>query len=103
VDPTGRFLYANDTISGTVLSALPGSPFAAGDGSDGLMVDPSSRFLYAANANSSNLSAFSIGADGSLTAMPGSPYAIAFGSTCSKRRLRAPTTTRSSRTDSNRA
>jgi 6-phosphogluconolactonase (cycloisomerase 2 family) len=98
VDPTGRFLYATDTIARTVLgyqidpstgalSAIAGSPshwgssvgLAAGDGPDGLMVDPSSRFLYAANANSSNVSAFSIGADGSVTAVPGSPFAVAFG------------------------
>lgn len=67
-----------DDVTGA-LTALPGSPFAAGDGPDGLMVDPSSRFLYAGNASPSNVSAFSIGADGSLTAVPGSPFAVAFG------------------------
>lgn len=75
-----------DTISGYAvdettagLIPLAGAPFAAGDAPDGLMVDVSSRFLYAANSGSSNVSAFSIGEDGSLTTVPGSPFLAGFG------------------------
>jgi DNA-binding beta-propeller fold protein YncE len=36
------------------------------------------QFAYVANAGSDNVSAYSIGADGALTAVPGSPFAAGF-------------------------
>lgn len=38
-------------------------------------LDPQGKFLYVANAGSSTVSAFSVGADGSLKAIAGSPFA----------------------------
>jgi 6-phosphogluconolactonase (cycloisomerase 2 family) len=64
----------------TVNTALPvpiaGSPFAAGTGPSQLRIDPSGRFLYVVNAGSNNVSGYSVNpTDGSLTVLPGSPFA----------------------------
>jgi 6-phosphogluconolactonase len=86
VDPTGHFVYvgAADSVSGYaidpttgLLTALPGSPFAAAGGyANGLAIDPSGKFLYTANTTTNNVSALAIDATtGSLTPMPGSPFA----------------------------
>ena len=37
------------------------------------------QFAYVANASGNNVSAYSIGADGALTPVPGSPFAAGFG------------------------
>ncbi|GEM_PF-1046417 len=74
VDPTGRFVYfANynnagpGSVTGYRLDALdghlvpmPGSPFAAGNGTTALTIDPSGRFVYAVNAYSNSVSAYVI-------------------------------------------
>src|SRR5580658_2284002 len=86
VDPTGHFVYvgAADSVSAYaidattgLLTALPGSPFAAAGGyANGLAIDPSGKFLYTANTTTNNVSALAIDATtGSLTPMPGSPFA----------------------------
>jgi 6-phosphogluconolactonase len=86
VDPTGHFVYvgATDSVSAYaidpitgLLTALPGSPFAAAGGyANELAIDPSGRFLYTANTTTNNVSALAIDATtGSLTPMPGSPFA----------------------------
>jgi 6-phosphogluconolactonase len=86
VDPTGHFVYvgAADSVSAYaidattgLLTALPGSPFAAAGGyANGLAIDPSGKFLYTANTTTNNVSAWAINATtGSLTPMPGSPFA----------------------------
>lgn len=74
VDPTGRFVYyANynnagpGSVSGYRLDALdghlvpmPGSPFAAGNGTSAITIDPSGRFIYAVNSYSNTVSAYAI-------------------------------------------
>jgi 6-phosphogluconolactonase (cycloisomerase 2 family) len=63
------------------LTAVPGSPFVAGSGTqfgengpDGVAVDPSQRFLYVAHAGG-NIFAFAINAsNGALVGVPGSPF-----------------------------
>jgi 6-phosphogluconolactonase (cycloisomerase 2 family) len=42
-------------------------------------VDPSGKSVYVANANSADVSAYTIDADGSLAAVPGSPFAAGAG------------------------
>jgi 6-phosphogluconolactonase len=96
IDPAGKFLYATisssfmgtstsvyaytiDAASGG-LTAIPGSPFAAGENPASAAVDVSGRFLFVANnantANGNSVSAFSIAPDtGVLTVVPGSPFA----------------------------
>jgi 6-phosphogluconolactonase (cycloisomerase 2 family) len=100
VDPSGRFAYAgnvdganpgtpaNQTISlfsidaTTGAIATVGSPVASG----GLQpfspaVDPSGRFLYTANFNSANVSAFRINpANGVLSAITGQPFSVTVAS-----------------------
>ena len=98
VMPSGKFLYvANQgqntisafqvTDSGT-LTPLPGSPFAAESAPSGVTIDPSGKYLYVANSGSNNVSAFVICAtalpgcgspDGSLVAVPGSPFSAGLG------------------------
>lgn len=73
------------------LSPLAGSPFATGGtgvgpasnpmvdaqwDSDGeVMINPQGTLLFAVNGHSNNVSAFKINADGSLSAVAGSPFA----------------------------
>ena len=40
-----------------------------------MAVDPTARFLYVANRGSNDVSAYSISSDGTLTPVPGSPFA----------------------------
>ena len=80
---------APNTIAGFVrnedgsLTALPGSPFAAGGvglgtslGSQGaIQVADDGRYVLAVDAGSNQISVLRIGDDGSLTPVPGSPFA----------------------------
>jgi 6-phosphogluconolactonase (cycloisomerase 2 family) len=91
-DPRGKFLYVANGISSSTgtaarsisafsigtdgtLTSVPGSPFPAGEGTTGIVVDPSGRFLYAANYYDYTVSAYSIQpTTGALTQLNGSPY-----------------------------
>lgn len=90
-----RFAYApgghgNDVLGYAVnfndgaLTALPGSPYAAGDTTTAVALDPTDHFLFAANqgtsggAGSNTISVYSIDAGtGALTPVAGSPFATA--------------------------
>jgi 6-phosphogluconolactonase len=98
----GQVVYVANTLSNDVsaysvdpgsgaLTAVPGSPFPAwplpvaasnGDGPSGAAVDPGGKFLYVANPYSRSdtkyISAYTIGTtSGALTAVTGSPFAVA--------------------------
>jgi len=87
VDPTGKFVYvANEgstnvsgyTLNATTgaLTAISGSPFAAGLVPFSVAVDPTGKFAYVANEGSNDVSGFTINATtGALTAISGSPFA----------------------------
>jgi 6-phosphogluconolactonase (cycloisomerase 2 family) len=70
VDPSGRFAYVANFISGNVTTfsinaatgALTevGTEVSAGDGPRSVTVDPSGRFAYVANHLSNNVTTFSI-------------------------------------------
>lgn len=74
VDPSGKFVYASNygwpgigsvsayTINPVTgaLTPIAGSPFAAGNGSSSIAIEPSGRFVYASNLLSDTLTAFSI-------------------------------------------
>jgi len=98
VDPSGKFVYVANlggfdlptanpgnvsafTIepSTGVLSAVPGSPFAAGTNPAFVTVDPSGQFVYVANETSNDVSVFRIDAGGVLAAIATVP--ITEGST----------------------
>jgi 6-phosphogluconolactonase len=86
--PSGNFLYvsvAGGTV-GTTSGAIAGYSISAGtltllgpltpsDGNnpDGLAIDPSGTYLYAANSSTNSISIFTIGSSGALTEVHGSP------------------------------
>jgi 6-phosphogluconolactonase len=57
------------------LTAIPGSPFATGARPTGIAVDSSGRFVFVANQAANSITVFSIGANGLLTQVAGSPFA----------------------------
>ncbi len=89
VAPNGQFAYVANGVGGVSAYAVNASSgaltliqpsgggdfFAAGTTPVALAVTPGGSFLYVANQGSNNVSGFSIGADGRLTAVTGSPFA----------------------------
>jgi 6-phosphogluconolactonase (cycloisomerase 2 family) len=85
--PSGTVLYASNylgtgagtnyitpfTVAGATLTV--GTNVTTGFVPHGLTINPAGNFLYVANQGSNNVSGFSIGAGGALTAVPGSPFA----------------------------
>jgi 6-phosphogluconolactonase len=90
VDAWGRFLYVANSdgprsISGSsigangVLTEIAGSPFANGGVSadispSSIAIDPWEQFVVVANSGSNNVAVYSIGANGTLTPVVGSPF-----------------------------
>jgi trimeric autotransporter adhesin len=83
VDPTSKFLYAEDSQTtgsgnlyalsigsgGTLTATLnSGNPYPLGSGSAGVAVDPTGKVVMVANRISNTLSVFTAASDGSLTA-----------------------------------
>jgi 6-phosphogluconolactonase len=94
VDPSGKFLFVANYYHQTVrayqidqntgsLTQAPGSPFPAGNNPLSVTVDLSGQFVYVANGyhgGSGSVSAYSIDPNsGSLTPVPGSPFALPTG------------------------
>jgi 6-phosphogluconolactonase len=85
-----NFLYASNTTTNNVsgfsiepatgvLTLVPGSPFPTGGRSSSgisLAATPDDKFLITANGASNNLTVFAIASNGSLSPVPGSPFAI---------------------------
>ena len=83
---TLRFAYVPNIFSNNVsaytidantgaLTAVVGSPFAAGTEPLAVTIDPTGKFAYVPNAGSDNVSAYQIDANtGALTAVAGSPF-----------------------------
>jgi 6-phosphogluconolactonase (cycloisomerase 2 family) len=92
VDPMGRFVFVGNQASSSIsvfsigangaLAPVPGSPFAASSPFQ-LATNPSGTTLFANNfpdstvSDLNTVSAFQIGSNGMLTAVPGSPFATA--------------------------
>lgn len=89
--PSNAFVYTANFSTGNVsgyavgrsgsLTPVPGFPFAAEPFSFAITTDPSGKFLYIANANSTsnNISGYTINsATGTLTQMTGSPFQADF-------------------------
>lgn len=64
------------------LGAVPGSPFPVAPGAatpsnpQSVVMTPTGNFLYTANPNQGTISGFAVNSDGSLAAVPGSPFAV---------------------------
>lgn len=77
--PNSVSAFAQD--GGGALTAVPGSPFTTGGNSNfnnnmkSITVIPSRRLLYVSNTDSATVAGFTINGNGSLTAVPGSPFA----------------------------
>jgi 6-phosphogluconolactonase (cycloisomerase 2 family) len=87
VSPSGNFLYAIDnsdhligaySISQGVLTLLPGSPFSPPPGGTltAFAIDPRGSYLYLAEDDVDSLFGFTIAADGSLTTMQSTSFAV---------------------------
>lgn len=87
-DQGGRRLYVGD-LGGNVsgfdidagtgfLSAVPGSPFAAGDTISGIAVHPFGKFVFA-SLRHGGVAVFRATANGALTKVPGSPFPTVTG------------------------
>ncbi|HEY4902616.1 MAG TPA: beta-propeller fold lactonase family protein [Candidatus Sulfotelmatobacter sp.] len=59
-------IYREDPNSG-VLTQLADSPFAAGNGAESVVVHPSKKFMYVANAVDNSISLFTIASNGEIT------------------------------------
>jgi 6-phosphogluconolactonase len=90
VTVVGAFLFVSNNGSNDItafsinpgtgaLTLIPGSPFATGGfafSGMSLGVTPDNRFLYAVNLDSLDVSIFNIAANGALTPIAGSPFAL---------------------------
>jgi 6-phosphogluconolactonase (cycloisomerase 2 family) len=91
ITPEGHRLYLTCTDTDEVygfaigddgaLSPLPRSPYAVSDFPEGITTSPDGRFVYTASVGLGSIpegpgavSGFSIGGDGALTPVPGSPF-----------------------------
>jgi 6-phosphogluconolactonase (cycloisomerase 2 family) len=83
VEYVPRFAYvANErgnslsifTIDGATGALKPNGKIATGARPVGVAVDPLGRFVFVANHDSDNVSAYAVQRDGSLAAVPGSPF-----------------------------
>jgi len=103
VDPAGRFVFVANYNYRTVrayqidqntgaLTRSPGSPFPAGINPQSVTVDLSGKFVYVANGyhnGNGTVAAYAIDqSTGSLTPVPGSPFAVPIDTT--KSRFPAP-------------
>jgi 6-phosphogluconolactonase len=57
------------------LTEVSGSPFAAGTGPTGVLVDSSGSYVYVTNRTDNTVSGFVLAANGTLTEITGSPFA----------------------------
>jgi 6-phosphogluconolactonase len=85
IDSNTAFLYiARSGTSGGVavysigaggaLNSVAGSPFAAGNRPNSLIIEKTGSFLYVANQTDSTISGYTIGPGGVLSPLNGSPY-----------------------------
>jgi 6-phosphogluconolactonase len=82
LDPHGSFLFVTNTASDNlsvfatgsngVLVAVPGSPFATGDFTQGVAVSPSGEFVYVTQG--SQVLGYSVGLGGVVVPLPASPF-----------------------------
>ncbi len=85
VNSGGTYLYAAETgingirvlsINATTgaLTEITGSPYTAGTGPYGILIDSTGSYLYVANRASNNVSAYLVSSSGALTQISGSPF-----------------------------
>lgn len=85
IDPGTKFLFVSGTngvsvfninANGSIAPIQGQNTFAARNDPHSVIIDPSGNFLYAANLNSANISAYRVNqTTGALTELTGSPFA----------------------------
>jgi 6-phosphogluconolactonase (cycloisomerase 2 family) len=82
--PASISVFSIDQTRG-LLTAVAGSPFAfaslVAPNPQFMAVSPTQGFLYVSNGAAGNISAFAIGAGGTLTELGGSPFSVGAGAT----------------------
>ena len=73
--PHVGYIYGFSIGSDGTLSAIPGSPFAAGSQPTGIASDSSSTYLYVTDSAHNGVFAYAVSASGALTKVNGSPFA----------------------------
>ena len=91
INPAGTLAFVANSADNTVsvysinattgaLTAVPGSPFAAGTNPYSVAINPAGTLAFVANVNSNTVSVYSINAStGALTQVSGSPFATGTG------------------------
>ena len=74
VTPNAGYVFGFSVGSGGVLTAVPGSPFAAGDKPSAVASDAKSAYVYVTDAVRGDVLGYSVGSTGALAALSGSPY-----------------------------
>ncbi|MBC7742195.1 MAG: beta-propeller fold lactonase family protein [Bdellovibrionaceae bacterium] len=88
ISPNNKFLYAANVLSGTVstfsikpqtgqLTAVGPAVVTGGTVPNGLFFHPSGNYLYVTNQGGNSVSVMTVAADGTLTAIGGSPFSAA--------------------------
>jgi 6-phosphogluconolactonase len=72
--PSAGYVFGFTVGSGGVLTAVPGSPFAAGAKPSAIASDAKSSYVYVTDAVRGNVLGYTVGATGALTTLSGSPY-----------------------------
>lgn len=74
VTPSVGYVFAFSVGSGGVLTAVPGSPFTAGDQPSAIASDAKSSYVYVTDSVRGDVLGYSVGATGALSTLSGSPY-----------------------------
>ncbi|MGD0482655.1 MAG: beta-propeller fold lactonase family protein [Terracidiphilus sp.] len=74
VTPAAGYVFGFSVGSGGVLTAVPGSPFAAGDQPSAIASDGKSSYVYVTDSVRGDVLGYTVGSTGALTTLSGSPY-----------------------------
>jgi 6-phosphogluconolactonase (cycloisomerase 2 family) len=74
VTPSAGYVFGFSVGSGGVLTAVPGSPFAAGDQPSAIASDGKSAYVYVTDSVRGDVLGYTVGSTGALTSLSGSPY-----------------------------
>jgi 6-phosphogluconolactonase (cycloisomerase 2 family) len=72
--PSVGYVFGFSVGSGGVLTAVPGSPFAAGDQPSAIASDGKSSYVYVTDSVRGDVLGYTVGSTGALTTLSGSPY-----------------------------
>ncbi len=74
VTPSAGYVFGFSVGSGGVLTAVPGSPFAAGDQPSAIASNATNSYVYVTDAVRGDVLGYSVSTAGALNTLSGSPY-----------------------------